>query len=129
MSLFGQMLQKLFDNTEVFTRTEWARFLGIPESSISEWMNDKSIPRSDLLFMMVDFLRNTDGIPHEILLEFENMSKLPSRDVSPLADYIGNTVSEYMSETFEDIGRRLRGRSPVQQQRILSKGCIGPSMP
>ena len=126
MSRFSQTLQKLFDNTELFTRSEWARFLGIPESSISEWLEDKSLPRPDLIRMTIDLVENSAEAKKEYLNEFEGMTNLPSAEISRLFHLMGNTLNDYMNETFMDLGRRLRNLSVSQQIKVLEKGCIGP---
>lgn len=123
LSPFALALRRLLDDTAYFTRAEWARFLGVSESALSQWVNDKTIPRADLLRVILDVLRSSANIPPEPLTEFDKISNYPAEEVSPLGSRMVPTVSDYIRKsTFVRLGNDLRRLSPEQQQRVLAEG-------
>ena len=98
-SPFAAALAGLLDDTACFTRAEWARFLGVSTSDLSQWVNDETVPRADLLRMMVDVLQSSADVPEEPLAAFEQMAARPAREVSPLGGRMTPTVAEYLRTT------------------------------
>ncbi len=61
-SIFAVALKALLDETNLFDRREWAQFLNVSESAISQWVGDKTIPRADLLYMIIDVLAESTDV-------------------------------------------------------------------
>ena len=127
-SKFAQTLQQLLDGTNIFTRTQWAGFLNVSQAAISQWVNDKSVPRPELLRMIVELVRSRDGkptestgkAPKEVLREFEEMASLPAQEVSPNWERFGDSVSAYMVAPFlEGFLLDLKSLDPEAQRRVL----------
>ena len=53
-SRFAEALQSLLDDTDLYNRSEWARYLGSDVATLLAWLEDKEFPRSDQLHMIVD---------------------------------------------------------------------------
>lgn len=122
-SLFARALASLLDDTSFFSRQEWARLLGVSTPAISQWVNDKTIPRADILGMMLDVISSKASVPQEPILEFNRIAARPSRDVSPLGDRMAPTIESYIKNaTFAGLGRELRGLSLKQKVLALREG-------
>jgi transcriptional regulator with XRE-family HTH domain len=122
-SPFAVALAMLLDETCYFTRSEWARFLGVSTSAISQWVNDKTVPRADLLRIILDVLRTSDGVPPEPLKHFDEVANRPACEVSALGARMMPTVAEYLRRsTFASLGRDLRTLSAKQQETVLAEG-------
>jgi tetratricopeptide (TPR) repeat protein/transcriptional regulator with XRE-family HTH domain len=123
LSPFAQAVRRLLDDTAYFTRPEWARFLGVSPPALSQWVNDKTLPRADLLRVILDVLRSSADIPPEPLAEFDRIASRPAQEVSPLGRRMLPTVNEYLNRsTFVRLGNELRKLLPEQQQRVLAEG-------
>ena len=101
-SPFALMLEKLFDQTNLFDRSHWAEFLGLSPQGISLWTDDKAIPTAEQLRMVLGVLRENDHTPKEILDEFDVMSLRPFREISPHPDLNIRTVPIGPSQTVAD---------------------------
>jgi transcriptional regulator with XRE-family HTH domain len=122
-SPFAAALARLLDDTCYFTRSEWARFLGVSASAISQWVNDRTVPRADLLRIIIDVLRTSDGVPPEPLMHFDELANRPAAEVSSLGARMMPTVGEYLRRsTFASLGRDLRKLSAQQQETVLAEG-------
>jgi transcriptional regulator with XRE-family HTH domain len=95
-SLFANVLTHLLDRTDLFTRQEWAEFLKVTPAAISQWVNDKTIPSPELLRMIVSVLRESDGVPAQLLSEFDRVAQLPSAEISPHGDRLDRTLADYL---------------------------------
>lgn len=122
-SSFASALADLLDRTTLFTRAEWARFLGVSEPAISQWVNDKTIPRADVLSGILDVLRNSSDVPGAPLEAFDVVAGRPAASVSPLGQRMLPSVADYMREgTFEQLGRGLRELPTAQRIAVLTEG-------
>ena len=100
-SKFAIALEGLFDQTDLFDRKQWADFLCVSTDTISEWLDDKTIPRSDLLFMIFDTLKESD-VDQSHVEEFLKVSKERSDKVSPYGNLMFPTVFDYMNRRYFD---------------------------
>ena len=59
---FGQILEKLLDESELFSREEWAEVLGfnVSTGTISDWVEGRSFPKPDHLYFVVETLKHSD---------------------------------------------------------------------
>ncbi len=123
-SRFAQALVGLLDDAGFYTREEWAEFLRISPSAISQWVNDKTLPRADLLAMVLDLLRLRGGEKaKEALKRFDHVAALPAVRVSPLGTRMVPNVGYYMeANSFATLGSQLRGLSREQQRAVLREG-------
>lgn len=110
LSDFARALRALLTESELFTRSEWARVLNVSEPAISQWVNDKTVPRPDILHMLVDIVSDTNGKGSvEALKRFWAVADTPSEEVSPLGVRMAPTVNEYMkSATIAGLAKSLR---------------------
>lgn len=129
-SLFAISLRRLLDSTNYYTRAEWARFLGVSTPAISQWVNDKTLPRPDLIRMIVDVLRKTAcKETADIISEFEGLGDLPSKEISPLGSRFEPSLNEYLKEgSFFRFGQQLRGLSPQEQISMIETGGFAGSV-
>jgi hypothetical protein len=123
-SPFAATLARLLDKTGFYSRGEWARFLGVTPSALSQWVNDRTVPRADLLRMIVDLLRTRGGEKAAaVLAVFDDLARKPATDVSPLGSRMSPTVHQYLSaSSFIGLGRALRALPIEEQERVLSGG-------
>jgi hypothetical protein len=123
-SQFAQTLVELLDDTGFYTREEWAGFLCISPSVISQWVNDKMLPRADMLAMVLDLLRLRGGEKaKEALKRFDHIAVLPAAEVSPLGARMMPNVASYVeANSFATLGSQLRDLSRVHQRAVLREG-------
>lgn len=119
---FALLLRRLLDETDIFSRSQWAEFLNVSEAAISQWVTDKTVPRAELLRMIVELIRSVDDAPHEPLREFEKMAAKPSGIVSPNGKRFGESVNAYLvSPLLDGFLLDLKGLQPEKQGRVLLK--------
>jgi hypothetical protein len=129
-NLFASVIKALLDDTNLFNRKEWAQFLGVSESAISQWVGNKTIPRPDLLYMMVDVLEQSTGITKGPLEAFKAMAHKPGTDVSPHGRRMLPTVWAYMTRpAFSELSSTLAKLSPEEQAKLLFEqyGTVKPT--
>lgn len=102
---FGKALTDLLDETGVFTRAQWASYLYVSTSAISQWVNGKTVPRPDYLVSIISHLeRYKKAEVQEKLDNFYLIADLPVGEVMP-AELLGrnsgmHTISDYLSSVF-----------------------------
>ncbi|MES3005206.1 MAG: hypothetical protein V4690_03830 [Patescibacteria group bacterium] len=118
-SPFAVALKKLLDETQYFSRPQWARFLSVPEEKIEDWVSDRALPVSHIMKVIVEILEATTGTK-KALKDFEEMSSMSSTEVSPFGEFMSPTVQEYLNVSlFVSYPERLRTLSPEQKVRVL----------
>lgn len=120
-SIFAVALQSLLDDTNYYSRTEWAKFLGISTPAISQWVNDKTLPRPDLIRMILDVLGATENKNTTIIVSnFQDLMDEPSENISPLGARLGFSLKDYLKAgSFVRFGRQLRGLTPEEQISLI----------
>ena len=121
-SLFSVALAAVLDTTRIFARREWAEFLGISESAISQWISDKTLPRPEHLRKIVRFLEDSDEIPPEPVRDFREVCSLPAQRVSRLSARLGEdrTFDQYMLRPLHSALQQTLSTLPAaQQERVL----------
>lgn len=122
-SLFARALADLLDNTDLHGRGGWARLLGVPRDAIDRWTNDETVPRADLLRMVLDVLRSSSNIKRDPIADFELMAQEHALDVSPLGWAMLPSVASYIERSsVAEFGRDLATLTRSQQQRVLVHG-------
>ena len=102
-SQFATALASLMDESDLFSRQEWADILGISDAAISQWLNDKTLPSPEFLRAIVSTVRrNSNKLPHWILTEFDKMASKSASEVSPFGARIGKSVYEYLLKPLQD---------------------------
>ncbi|HYX19554.1 MAG TPA: hypothetical protein VFA98_01770, partial [Thermoanaerobaculia bacterium] len=143
MSAFAVMLRKLFDDTKLFGRAEWANVLNVPEEKIARWLRDCEFPRpeslrrvlrvveEDVRFHQASGFVNGGRTSERIVREFRAFAQRPLSEVAaplewpcsqpPRWDY---TTEKYMTiparEAFLDL---LDTLDPSAQEEILQRAC------
>ena len=59
-SQFKHALRGLLYETGLFTKSQWATYLGVSESQINGWVRGQSFPRLEYLRMILDVLENSE---------------------------------------------------------------------
>ena len=118
-SPFAAALVRLLDDTNLMTRQQWAELLDVSPAAISQWVNDKTIPRPEVLRMIIDALEeNTKMSPH--VGEFREISRRPSAEVSPNGDRMSPSIGHYVVKPLlEGFLRNLSGLDFEAQESIL----------
>src|SRR6516165_1399818 len=91
-SPFAAALVRLIDDTELMTRQQWAELLDVSPAAISQWVNDKTIPRPEVLRMIIDALEEDPDLAARVLGEFKEISRRPSAEVSPNGDRMSPSI-------------------------------------
>ena len=92
-SSFAEMLRRMLDDTERFDRAEWAGVLEVSTPAISQWVNDRTLPRPESLRLIVSVLRPVAGEPGPVLSDFLKLADQPAEEVTPLANRLGDDPS------------------------------------
>src|SRR5436190_3031343 len=112
-SKLARMLLRIFDETNLYSREQWAEILDVSEAAISQWVNDRTIPRPEILRMVVDTIEQDSAVPHALLDDFRALAVLPAAKISPHAPRIGKTLGEYLvAPVLEGFLRTLRAVTP-----------------
>ena len=119
-SQLATILERLLDETELFTREQWAVYLHVTQSSLSQWIHDKTIPKAQYLVMIVDILRASIHTPLGILDDFDRIAQMPSSHISPHSARLGNMLLDYMNaERMKQFFQTLKPLPVDIQEKIL----------
>lgn len=121
-SLVAVGFDSLLGKTNVLSRAQWAEFLHISESAISQWVSDKTLPRPEHLRKIIRFLQDSDDVPEEPMRRFFEVSALPAQQVTPLYKRFGEdrTLDQYMLRPLRSaLQKALSGLSAAKQEEIL----------
>lgn len=117
-SPFAEALRRLLEMPDGYSKTEWARLLGVTPSAISQWLGDQTVPRAFVLRALVDAVAWRFG--PAALDEFWELSDLPATQISPIGGRMSPTVRQYMVEPLvEGFQRLLRTLRPEAQEEVL----------
>lgn len=119
-SLFAMSLSDLIERTEIFSRSEWATTLGVSSAAISQWVNDKTVPRSRTLRSLIEVVRRYRGADNRYLKQFLAIVDRPAHAVSPHGARLGSSVGRYLvSPVLEGFLRQLDVLSYSTQEAVL----------
>lgn len=119
---FVDALRSLLDDTDLFERKDWAKFLGVSEEKINTWLSEEDIPRPFCLSMIFLALKNSSDVKKEPLKRFSEMAKLRSTTVSKLGKRMLPSVTEYMDRPiFSELSNRLAKLKPEEQEQLLEE--------
>ncbi|MER9877947.1 MULTISPECIES: hypothetical protein [unclassified Mesorhizobium] len=123
-SAFARVLQQLLDESGFYTRAEWSQFLGISAPALSQWTNDRTVPRPDLFRMVIDLLKTRGGGKAGIaLMAVESIMDEPSEKISPIGSRFAPNLRAYLSvRSIGALGRSLREQPVKEQIAILRDG-------
>jgi hypothetical protein len=123
-SPFAIALARLLDDTQLLTRQQWAELLDVSPAAISQWVNDKTIPRPEVLRMLIDAVEESFPPPTEIIGEFKEITRRPATEVSPNGERLGASVGHYVVKPLlEGFLRNLDGLDFEAQERVLHHGA------
>lgn len=125
-SEFAQLLRRLLDETDIFSRSQWAEFLNVSTSAISQWLNETTVPRPELLRMILDLVRSVDNAPQGLLQEFDEMAAKPAAAVSTRhGKKFGESVNAYLIRPLlEGFLLDLKGLKVEEQARVLLRASM-----
>src|ERR1043166_9186395 len=119
-SKLATILVKMIDETKILRRDEWASILCVTPSAISQWLNDKALPRAEVMRSILSLLKEHDRIKPELLEEFNSLILIAAREVSPLFRSRIRTLFEYLlAPQLERFLRDLDSLHPESQERVL----------
>ena len=124
-SKFAAVLRVLLDDTDIFTRDEWADALGVTTPALSQWVNDHTLPRASTLRSLLDIVRRYKGPSHPTLRAFDELSEHPAEDISPHGDRMRPTLGHYVVRpVLEGFQRVLKFTlQPAQQEQVLARAA------
>jgi GAF domain-containing protein/transcriptional regulator with XRE-family HTH domain len=120
-SQFATALQAILDDVDGFDRHQWATFLDVSESAISQWLHDRTLPSPERLRKIRDLLR-TEPAAAALAQRFADICSSPTALVTPLSNRLGGatTFDEYMLNPLRlDLQRALAGFPPSMQEHAL----------
>jgi transcriptional regulator with XRE-family HTH domain len=119
-SEFAGALRRLLYDTKLYSIKEWCELLGITPSAISQWLHDETMPRPELLRMIVGEAKRSSGVPPEVLEEFELMASKPANQVLPLGRRMEGSINSYLvSPLLSGFMRDLQRLRPTEQEKVL----------
>lgn len=120
MSIFSKALKGLLDDTEVFTRKDWATVLALEETEIMSWVLDKALPTPETLRSIVHVVKTLDDVKEDPLRKWTAIVERPSREVTPFWKQMGKDVANYMVKPcIEGFLRNLALLDPKKQEIML----------
>lgn len=130
-SPFAEALRALLDDTGFLGRAGWAGLLGVSTAALSQWVNDKTLPRADLLRVVLDILRSRGGPAAEpSLKKFDALLDAPSTTISPMGARMGADLRTFTTKrSFLDFARSLNGLDSESQLAALQSGSWGREAP
>ncbi|MDP1027767.1 hypothetical protein Q5H91_11120 [Sphingomonas sp. KR1UV-12] len=126
-SVFARVVRQLLDDTAFYTRVQWSQYLGISTPALSQWTNDRTVPRADLLRMVVDLLRTRGGVAAgEALVALEAIMDQPAESISPIGTRFAPSLRDYLAvRSLGEVGESLRHLPLAEQIAVLRDGAMG----
>jgi DNA-binding LacI/PurR family transcriptional regulator len=94
-SRFACALAGLIDDSGLHSRGEWAEILNVTPAAISLWLNDKTLPRPEILQSLLDEVARYRAVPVKTKLEeFYAIADQPGEAISPKG--IGESIWAYL---------------------------------
>lgn len=120
VSLFASALRNLLDDARLYSRSSWAEILDVSEAAVSQWVNDKTLPRPETLRSIRRIAGESDGVDKGILNTFDQVVSLPALEASPVAKRLNGSLAHYMlTPLIEGFLRSLRSLSAEAQEEVL----------
>lgn len=123
MNNFAKWLKAMLDNTRLFTRAEWAKFLEVPEGTLEGWVNGLyNPPPPEKLRSIVQVLLESDGVKgaRELLTEVETLPLAHISNGTPATWKNASTLAEYLClPLVNGLRRSMAGLTMKQQEKIL----------
>lgn len=120
MSIFSEVLKGLLDDTQIFSREDWATVLGVEESAIASWVQDEALPPAIVLRSIVRVVKRLDGVKEEPVRKWSAIVDLPAREVTPFWQEMGKDTGNYMVRPcIEGFLRNLAILDPKKQEIML----------
>lgn len=121
-SEFALAMQGLLDDTRVFKRKEWAKFLGVTQQEIIGWVCDTSLPQAAMLRKILDqvHVRRSPHAYQDPVESFWRMAAKSSSMVSPHDGEMGRSAAAYLiHDLWRDLGHELALLHPQTQVEFL----------
>jgi hypothetical protein len=120
-SLLAQALTDAIVGAGLYSREDWAFILDVSEPAISQWLSDTTLPRPEMLRMIINTLRESAGVSPEILARFDALRHMPATEISPHGARMGGSLAHYLARPLrEGILRELDVLSPDSQEQVLA---------
>ncbi|MDD2657265.1 MAG: helix-turn-helix transcriptional regulator [Candidatus Pacebacteria bacterium] len=95
VSLLAQTLRELIKASGI-NQKDWAKILSVSPAAISQWLNDKTLPRPMHIWTMVSIVSGrkdtTSAIEH-----FYEMVEVPAKQVTPHYNKIKKSIGHYIA--------------------------------
>jgi transcriptional regulator with XRE-family HTH domain len=124
-SRFAEAVASLLDATGLYDRASWASFLGVSEAAISQWVNDRTIPRPDLLWLVLGLLEEKDSVAKEPVTAFLAIMDVPSQELSPHGDRFGPTLGDYLTANLSRLYLGVLSDLPFRRREQALYEAIG----
>lgn len=86
-------------------------------------MTDQTLPRAEVLGLILDALRSSRGVPPEPLARFDALADRPALEVSPNGERMRPNVRAYLrSASIASLGLALRTMSERERTLALNEG-------
>jgi hypothetical protein len=119
-SLLAQALTDAIASTG-YSREDWTFILDVSESAISQWLSDTTLPRPEMLRMIVDTLRESASVSPEILTGFDALMHRPAVEISPHGTRMGGSLAKYLTRPLrEGLLRELDALPDERQEEVLA---------
>lgn len=122
-SRLATVLTGLLDDTNLFSREQWAEILNVSMPALSQWVNDQTIPRALVLWSLIRIVteRAKGGQFSEPYKAYLAIADLPGPEISPHGERIGKSLKHYMIVHLRDVFlANLDAMSAAKQEEILS---------
>ncbi len=109
-------LEKGYDQQDICT------FLNIEQSTLSNYENDRRVPKPDMISKMADFF----GVTTDYILGRTTNIKLTKKDKMEIDEYLNNFENELLSQT----GLMFDGEPMTQEskEKLIAAMRIGAEM-
>lgn len=120
-SLLAQALTGAIDGAGLYSREDWGFILGVSEAAISQWLSDTTLPRPEMLRMILDALKESPGVPPEVTAAFDALRYRPATEISPHGARMAGSLAHYLARPLrEGLFRELDALSPDSQEQVLA---------
>jgi len=100
---FGQQLRVLLDESDLFSREEWAMLLGVEPSTLEGWVDDSSLPTTDELWVIGDAISEYDAVASAVAAMEELMvGEMDSVPHGKIPTFYGDPTKLAGAKTFRE---------------------------
>ena len=120
-SPLARALTDVIDKAGLYSREDWGFILDVSEAAISQWLSDTTLPRPEMLRMILGTLKESARVAPDIVDKFNALLHKSATGISPHGSRMGGSLARYLARPLrEGLMRELDVLPDEEQEQVLA---------